>query len=236
MLTPVRGTSYFIKEKFEYTAHCNSRWSSANENMLIRIRNSVVAGLNQQKTGGFLPKYVVIVLDDDLITFLDYKKDGVATLLGSWVEWLVKEIKVAFTKRIDQLPKKSKKSLPFFYWVTAPTHSYFSKERNALRVKFNLSLESVICAQEDMRVIKIKEGWNAADSKLVIQDRTTSAGLTSYWYAVDASFRYNSQRRDLYLAKKLVSEANEARDSTTASTSRDVSDLYARDDPMRNFF
>ena len=127
-------------------AHCNSRWSSVNENMISRIRNSFVAGLNQKCAAGLLPKYVLVVLDDDLITFLDFKEEGVATLLGTWIEWLCTELLSLVDKRKSQLPAKSvKENQPFFYWVAAPTHNYISRERNALRVKFNLSLESGIC-------------------------------------------------------------------------------------------
>ena len=121
---PLGTSKHHIKENYEFPPHCSSRWSSANENMILRIRNSLVTGLNQQKNG-ILPKYIVVVLDDDLITFLDFKHDGVATLLGTWVEWLAKEFNDVIKLRKDQLPKKVKKfeDDPFFYWVTAPTHS-----------------------------------------------------------------------------------------------------------------
>ena len=190
---PTRCNTHFIKENYEYMAHCSSRWSSTNENMLSRIRNSLVSGLNQQKTG-LLPKYIIVVLDDDLITFLNFKEEGMATLLGTWIDWLVKEFNTLIESRKKQIPKKSyNDDLPFFYWVAAPTHSCFSKERNNLRIKFNLSLDSVIRAhQENMRIIRIKDLWNTSDSLLVINDRMTTMGLSAYWNAIDASFQFNS--------------------------------------------
>ena len=132
-----------IKEFYEYDVHCNSRWSSANSNMLSHIRNSLVTGMNKG-SAGTLPRYIIIVLDGDLITYLDYKHEGVTTLLGMWIEWLVAEFSEIIKVHQNQLPGKSKRYDPFWYWVSAPTHSCFSKECNALRVKFNLSLESVI--------------------------------------------------------------------------------------------
>ena len=239
-------TEHFIKENFEFGAHCSSRWSSANENMLQRIRNSLVTALNQEKSGVF-PKFIIVVLDDDLITFLDFKHEGVATLLGSWVSWLVKEFDEIIKTRNGQLPLKLKKYNPFFYWVTAPTHSGFSKARNNLRVKFNLSLESVIRSHsENMRVIKLKEGWNTADNLLVTGDRMTETGLSAYWNAIDASFHFNSVKRDLFVAKKLVqrvttdhNKVDSGRDIPAHTRSTSASYVARHDvarDPMRDFF
>ena len=86
------STQFFIKHNYEFDAHCNSRWASANENMLSQIRNTFATAVGLQKTG-LLPKYVLVVLDDNLISYLNFKREGMATLLGTWVEWLVKEMK-----------------------------------------------------------------------------------------------------------------------------------------------
>ena len=195
--------TFFIKQNFEVSAHCNSRWASANENMISRIRNSFAAAVSQQKSG-LLPKYVIVVLDDDLITFMNFAIEGLATLLGTWVEWLVSELKSIVNDRLDQVPPRCKKVVPFFYWVTAPTHSYFSKERNAVWVKFNLSLESVIRThgRDSMRMVKFKEHWDTKDSLLVVNDRMTETGLSAYWRAIDTTFKFNSSCREAFVAKK----------------------------------
>ena len=59
----------------------------------------MASALNKNKNNA-LPKYVLIVLDDDLITFLDFKETGVATLLGTWVQWLVSEFNTLVEKRL----------------------------------------------------------------------------------------------------------------------------------------
>ena len=182
-------SGFFIKENYEFKPFCSSRFASSNTNMLSRIVNTFAGALNSDlKSGGLLPRYVLFVLDDDLITYLNCKtSDGVDSLFGSWIEWLVKNINDMLQKRIHQLPIKSRKVIPFLYWVTAPIHSYFSKERNNLRIKFNLSLESVIREQSNMRVVKMKDYWDTKDSKLVINDRMTEVGLSAYWLAVEAN-------------------------------------------------
>ena len=115
----------YIKDNFEYIPFINSRYSSSNSNMLAHIQNTFVSAFNQTKDK-LLPKYIVMVFDDDLITYLGFKRgDGVATLLGSWVEWLVKEFNEAIAKRLEQLEHRFKKNKIFLYWVTAPTHKCF---------------------------------------------------------------------------------------------------------------
>ena len=104
---PGKDKAHYVKNNFEFMAHCGSRWSSSNENMLSRLRSSLASGINQQKSG-LLPKYIVVVLDDDLITFLDFKEEGIATLLGTWIEWLVKEFTALIQERKNQVPEKSK--------------------------------------------------------------------------------------------------------------------------------
>ena len=84
----------------------------------------------------------------------------------------------------------------------------FSKECNNLRLKFNLSLESVIRTHSNMRVIRLKEFWNVKDSELVINDKLTETGLAVYWNAIDATFAFNEQRREIYLAKKVGQKEN----------------------------
>ena len=147
----------FLKQNFEVSKFCDSRFSCAQTNMLARIHRSLVNSINSNKQG-FLPKYYLFVLYDDLITYLDYcHEDGLATLLGTWVEWLANEPKKLIKTRRDEVPDKSKKlPTPFLYWVVAPTHSFFSKERKSQCIKFNLCLESVIRTKDDMHVIKLR--------------------------------------------------------------------------------
>ena len=207
-------------------------------NMLARIQNAVANGLNSKtcKTG-HVPNYMVVVLDDDLISYLDHK--GVATLFGNWVEWLVHEIDSLLQKRYAQLPGKCK-TKAFLYWVTAPTHHYFSKERNNKCIKFILSLEAVVRQQECMRVIKLKQFWDTKDSLLVINDRVTEVGMVAYWNAVDASFRYNVTRHEQAVAKAAANFIGDHPISQPSDSSHSVavpqSQSHPRPDPMFSFF
>ena len=91
------GTTHYMKDMYEVTPYCNSRYNSANQNMLARIQNTLIAAISKNN---HMPDYIVVVLDDDLITFLDYKSTaGLAEMLGKWVEWIILEISQVVTMR-----------------------------------------------------------------------------------------------------------------------------------------
>ena len=232
-----RNANHYIKKNYEVTAFCNSKFASSNTNMLSRLQNTLATGLNKTKNG-ILPKYILVILDDDLITYLDYKREGVATLLGKWIEWLVKEFNSLIGDRKKQLPQHCRKIEPFFYWVSAPTHDNFSKERNNLHMKFNLSLDSVIGLQSNMRVVRMKDPWNPKDGDLVMLDKITETGMSTYWDVVDSTFCFNETRCEQFVAKNF----NKSADLPTSrgmkqlpSTSQSTVPMVQGIDPMIGF-
>ena len=108
-------SNFYIKDNYEVILFINSKFASSNTNMLARLQNTFVSAFNKTKSG-VLPRYILAVLDDDLITFLDFKRDdGAATLFGSWIEWLVNEFNTAIEERSKLLDMKFKKSPVFMY-------------------------------------------------------------------------------------------------------------------------
>ena len=102
----------------------NSRYNSNNQNILSRIPNTFATALNKNK---ILPKYVVVVLDNDLVNALQYENYGITSMIGSWFEWLAKEIDEMITTTKGQLPIKAKRDgFPVVFWVAPPHHKLFS--------------------------------------------------------------------------------------------------------------
>ena len=194
----------YIQNNFEFKMYCNSRFNSATGNMLVRIQNTFAAAVNKNVS---LPKYNLIVLDDDLITYMDFKGASVTELLGKWIKWLIKEFDLIIQTRKEQLPIKAKKSTePCTYWCLAPTHRNFNQQRNDLRKKLNFCLESLLKGRQDMRVIKLKK-WDFNDVQLVCNDKIMQKGLFVYWESIDQTFKYNISCHELYLAKSMVNAA-----------------------------
>ena len=177
---------FYIKTNFDFDMFCNSRYNSPTQNMLVRIQNTVANAINKHIA---LSRYFLVILDDDLITYLDFKGPGVAELLRKWVSWLIDQMTSAVAERKKQLPIKSKREAePCIYWCLVPTHKNFSQPCNDTRKKLNFCLESLLKGKQDMRVIKLKEHWDFADQSLVCKDNMTDTGLYSYWKAIDAAF------------------------------------------------
>ena len=190
---------FFVKDNFEFHMFCNSKYNSPMQNMLIRLQNTFVAAINQNIS---LPRYVLIILDSDLIDFLAFNKAGMAQLAGDWITWLVNQFSVAIAKRKEQLPSKAQcKSEPCVYWCLPPSHVNFGESANECRKKFGFCVETILKGRSDMRVIKIKDGWNFNDKSLVHQGKLTETGKYAYWEAVDLAFKFNTERHELFLAK-----------------------------------
>ena len=202
----VKYQDFFIKNNYDYSVVCNSKKNSQDTNILSRIRNTMVTFLNKKDK---LPKYLLIVLDDDLIQALDYQGFGVSTMYGEWLEWLVAEISKVVAKRKEQLPWKAvKDDYPMIYLCTAPIHRNQPEKERDSRMKWNLVLTSLLKLYENMRPIKLKE-LKQDDDKLVDQNgHWTFEGLEYYWKAVDSSLRFNVTKRDMFLKNIGFKKAN----------------------------
>ena len=202
-----KNKEFYIKEYFEVFPFCQSKYENADTNMLNRLRNSLLQGINEKSK---LPKYIIVLLDDDLIEYLGYAGQGVSALLGDCVEWLCKE----FTNLIDLakscLPTKaSKTGYPQIYWVAPPHHANF--DNNQARTKITNVLENVLVQYKDIRMIRMKEIWNYNNSNFVNElGQYTDEGWDQYWASVDAAVKFNIAKRELYLANQLRNASRNA--------------------------
>ena len=87
----------FVKTNYEFDIFYISKYSSATTNMLTRIQNTVARAINKNT---LLPKYIVLALEDDLITFMDYKGDGagIADVFSKWITWITDEVPRSYNK------------------------------------------------------------------------------------------------------------------------------------------
>ena len=210
LLNPnLKHENSFIHSNYEVRNQCNSRYTSASTNLLQRLQNTFAMALNKRKNEP-LPKYWIVVLDDDVISFLNYTGEGVSELYREMLTWLVDQLITLIQDKKKLLPSRAQAAdEPFIYWVAAPIHQKFTADRNELRIKFNKCLESILKITPGMRLIKFKDNWPVKDSSLVSNDKFTERGMDMYWRAIDASFKFNIERRELFLARKLIAINNQ---------------------------
>ena len=94
---------FYLKEHYEVIPYCSSRYSDKNTNALSRIVNSFTEALNLKF---YLPDYMVVFLDNDLIDYLQYKRFNLASLLGPWIEFLMQLFAKSLQQRYRDLKPK----------------------------------------------------------------------------------------------------------------------------------
>ena len=89
-------------------------------------------------------------------------------------------------------------------------HANFDMDQNDLYSKYNKYLELLLKEEPSMCMLKFKEVWSFKDHLPVQNGRITNYGLDAYWDAIEASFRFNISRHELFLAKSTVSTASKS--------------------------
>ena len=142
------GEEFFLKKHFEVMPFCSSKYNDKNANLLSRLQHSFATALNSKV---YLPAYVVIVFDDDLIEYLGHKKFKVASMYGQWIEFLAKTFHEMLQLEFDHLSECARPDEPTqLYWLEAVTHHNFAPENTQCREIFNNCLDSVLKIYEDM--------------------------------------------------------------------------------------
>ena len=137
-----------MKKYFQVEAHCSSRFSDSNSNMISRLQISMAKAINKAM---YLPDYIIIVLEDDIIDFLEYRNYSVSAMYGTWLDWLAKEFNELIFKKQAHLPVGARNDNETqIYWTTAVYHKMFTLAETQMREKFNNCMETVTKAYENM--------------------------------------------------------------------------------------
>ena len=113
-------------------------------------------------------------------------------------------------------------------------------------MKFNLTLESIVKQQDNMRMVKLKEIWKVDDMNLIKQSNNISdEEFHTYWDAIDTAIKFNITKRKEFISKESakawqaakkfdkVHQGNEHREHHEKQDSRDpMYDLFKK---RRNF-
>ena len=110
-----------------------SKSLDAMRSSLGHLRNILGTALKEHC---LLPKYIIVVLEDDIMRCVNFPRPGISEIFGQCLKWLADEYHDMITTRKNVLPPKSHKYLyPQMFWVALPQHHNFND--NTLRYKFN---------------------------------------------------------------------------------------------------
>ena len=168
---------HYIFDEFEVSGFNNNKNLSYDRNVVSRMRNNLVGAIKEQP---ILPKFIVVVLDDDIINYFLSKiqsshtitPDDAKPAFEKMIRWLMNQYDRLLSLQKDMLPKKAKKHETYFIWVQPPSHIHM---RNAeLRELFGSCLESIATAHKNTFALKLIKIWDQEDPTLYnVEDKNT---------------------------------------------------------------
>ena len=111
-------TQPYIYQHFNVVLYFTSAASRVHS-LMARIVNAAIEGLNSKER---LPKYLLIILDKDLLQELNYFEFGLTEALEECLFWLVKQFDKVFEIHRDDLRRKKPGALstatePWIIWL-----------------------------------------------------------------------------------------------------------------------
>ena len=178
---------FYIKETFNIYEFTSDRTNEGN--VLNRIFNNIVRGMNQQI---LLPKIILIVLDNDLMKNIKGKNRVTEKVINETIEYLISDIHQEIKDHRDQLPMKAQKfKYPTVLWMIPPCHANFTN--NLRRQQLARALETTVMNHNEMCFMCTRL-WDFNNLELVPSTtmgyKFSRRGLIQYWMAIDAAIKY----------------------------------------------
>ena len=221
----------YIKNAFDYVGYCNSKFNTAERNMLIRLKITLAKAIEHKIK---LSRFIVVILDNNLIQFPAFVNKGMANLLGEWFEWLASCYNELCEQRKNLLPSKAARpDYPQIYFVAPLRHNNFS-DNEERKILMNC-MEAMAKIMENIRIIKMMELWNPNDLDLVSHDGILTAdGMRVYWASVDKAVAFNVKKHDEFLSRRGL-WTSKITGSLTTSLTGSVRKCSGAEEDMRFF-
>ena len=191
----------YMTEYYDLTGRSSNQYVSNDPNFISRVRNLLVALIQKEV---LLPKYIAIVLDDDLVKYLNHDGEGQSKALRRILNELMTDFRKIVSKQKEFLEKKSKKPYyPQFVWLEAPMNVNFGN--NPGRKTFNDALHVASKFHENVTVLDMRKIWDADNTRLFVAEslRYTCEGYSTFWAAVDCTMKF----MDTLLFKKIENKS-----------------------------
>ena len=183
-----REDNLYTTNSFEVTA---LHGGENLRNTMTRMVNSLVSALN---TMNVLPKWLIVVPEDDLIKNLKFEEYGVSEAYGRIIDWIMVEHNKALTRMKGFLPHKTKKhQWPLILWIIPTLHTNY--DNFELRKKFARSLR-IAANNNNVAVLPLRQVWKIYDKNVYSrsQQRYITSGLPILWTAIDRTIKFADQR------------------------------------------
>ena len=226
----------FTTNSFE-TSVFSSGTHSANRSVMCRLVNCFINAFNTKMK---IPKWIVIVMEDDLIRNLPTRNKGMTAAYKKSISWMMTEQKKAVNRFKCYLPTRAKKHMnwPMIVWITPTLHVFYHNFNQ--RKKCTRALRAA-ADDHDIIILPLRQVWDYKNTDLftAAQLKYTNTGLTTLWTAVDRSIKFVDQRVSRNPGKGLselfCNDHNEEDIFTQTSAEREAVTLH-NSDFIPNFF
>ena len=179
-------TNFYASTHFEIHVQ-TSRSNFNSESVIGNLLHNFTKLYNERQ---ILPKWVVIVLENDIIRNLKYKY-AVERAYEPVLKWICQQLHITREKIRAELPFKMKKfGWPHFLWIQPTQHKNYNDL--TLRKSFIDQLWKVNISYDDMIIMPLEQKWSDKDDNLFLEreKRFSTEGIKSYWEAVDNAIMY----------------------------------------------
>ena len=180
----VQEYEYFMKDNFQIKIFSGSSLE-LNKSIMGRTLNQLVNVIKERKK---FPKVIVMVLDDDLLGYIN-QDEGISEILGQITHWLTAEITKIIENYKDKLPGKALHAgYPQIVWMAPPLNCNFNN--NIARNKLGKSMKASIDIQPNHIILKLLKIWEYDNSSLFREGHFTPEGFCKYWLSVDSAVEF----------------------------------------------
>ena len=170
---------------------------------LARIINALITGINDA-VPQHLPRYILIMLDADLIREAKVFDFGVSRMIEDCIKWLLINVNMAIeTRKADLMEKRpgavsstSEPRIISISMIKRPEDRAAHKQIYVLTRKFNNILEDVIAGDKRLHLMKPHVEQN--QQNFDIWGNLTTNGKTEFWKQVNQEMkRFDRGKTDL---------------------------------------
>ena len=154
---------------------------------MSRLANCITNAINSKTR---LPKWCVIVVEDDLIKDPKIPPEAYQKM----IDWIMCEHEKATTRFRSFLPQKAKKYMwPLMLWLIPTLHVNYNNFQK--RKSFIAALREA-ADDHNVALLPLRQVWCHTDSTLFTarQQQYTNGGLNVIWSAIDRAVKYADQR------------------------------------------
>ena len=186
VLKEERRPSLYIYDYYNITCHAENQLS-ANENTMARLVNAVIKGLNEPHR---MPRIILMIVDTDLLTHIKHVGFGESQVIGSAINWIVRNVENAIESKQDELRKRRPGSLhtgePKVLWVKTFTHPYkMHPSMISAATKFNSILMDLVQNKHCHYTIDVSEYFRPAQASFCPGGLVSHHGEEEFWSAIN---------------------------------------------------